>query len=49
MPQNEGKVIILLALFGELDESGLSRVRIQKVDDKIVDVVLVVCDGQARA
>jgi hypothetical protein len=49
MPENEGKVIILLALFGELNESCLSRVRIQKVDDETVDVVLVVCDGQARA
>ena len=49
MPQDEGKVIILLALFGKLEESSLSRFWIQKVDDEGVDVVLVVCDGQARA
>jgi len=49
VPQNEGEVVVLLALFGELEEGGLSRFRVQEVYDEAIDVVLVVGDGQARA
>ena len=49
MPQNEGEVVVLLALFGELEEGGLSRFRVQEVYDEAIDVVLIVGDGQARA
>ena len=49
VPQDEGEVVILLALFGELEEGGLSGFRVQEVYDEAVDVVLVVGDGQARA
>jgi len=45
VPQNEGEVVVLLALFGELEEGGLSRFRVQEVYDEAIDVVLVVGDG----
>lgn len=49
VPQDEGEVVILLAFFGELEEGSLSSLRVQEVYDEVIDVVLVVGDGQARA
>jgi len=49
VPQNKGEVIVLLALFGELEEGSLSSFWIQEIYDEAVDIVLVVGDGQARA
>jgi hypothetical protein len=47
MPQNEGEVLILFALFREVKEGSLSRFGIQEVYDENVDIVLVVGDGEA--
>jgi hypothetical protein len=49
VPEYESEVIILFALFRELEEGSLSRFRVQKVYDEDIDVVLVIGDGQARA
>ena len=49
VPENEGEIIILLALFGELEKGGLSSFRVHEIYDERVDVVLVVGNGQAGA
>lgn len=49
MPENEGKVLILLALFGEVEEGSLSRFGIQEVYNESIYAVLVVGDGEAGA
>jgi len=49
MPKNEGEVIILLAFFGELEESSFSSLGVQEIYDEVVDVVLVIGDREARA
>ena len=47
MPEDEGEVLILFALFGEVEEGSLSGFGIQEVYDESIDVVLVVGDGEA--
>jgi hypothetical protein len=47
VPQDEGKIIILLALFRELEKGSFSSFWIHEVYDEAVDAVLVIGDRQA--
>lgn len=49
MPENKSKVVPLLSLLAELEQSSFSRVRTEELDDEPVDLVVFVDVGRGPA